>query len=93
MDWSALVSVQSHAKLPSPGHSVRYRHRPNREIVMPARITAATTIQALELTNGSTLDMRLKKAATKLLPDAAKYYVSRPVLLRLILRSSNVFIA
>ena len=46
--------------------------RPNREIVMPARLTAATTIQALELTNGATLDARLKKAATKLLPDAAK---------------------
>jgi hypothetical protein len=46
--------------------------RPNREIVMPARITAATTIQALELTNGSTLDTRLKKAAAKHLPDAAK---------------------
>ncbi len=46
--------------------------RPNREIVTPARITAATTIQALELTNGATLDARLKMAATKLLPDAAK---------------------
>ena len=46
--------------------------RPNREIVMPARITAATTIQALELTNGSTLDTRLKSAGKKLQPDAAK---------------------
>ena len=46
--------------------------RPNREIVMPARLTAATTIQALELTNGSTLDTRLKKAAAKSLPDAVK---------------------
>ncbi len=46
--------------------------RPNREIVTPERLTAATTIQALELTNGSTLDARLKKAAAKLLPDAAK---------------------
>jgi hypothetical protein len=44
--------------------------RPNREIVTPARITAATTIQALELTNGSTLDARLKKAAAKILPLA-----------------------
>ena len=39
---------------------------------MPARITAATTIQALELTNGSTLDTRLKSAAKKLQPDATK---------------------
>ena len=46
--------------------------RPNREIVTPARITAATTIQALELTNGSTLDTRLQSAAKKLLPDVAK---------------------
>ena len=46
--------------------------RPNREIVTPARITAATTIQALELTNGSTLDTRLKSAAKILQPDAAK---------------------
>jgi hypothetical protein len=46
--------------------------RPNREIVTPARITAATTIQALELTNGSTLDSRLQSSAKKLQPDAAK---------------------
>jgi hypothetical protein len=46
--------------------------RPNREIVTPARITAATTIQALELTNGSTLDTRLKSAAKKLQPNVAK---------------------
>ena len=46
--------------------------RPNREVVMPARTTVATTIQALELTNGSTLDSMLKAAATKLAPDAAK---------------------
>ena len=46
--------------------------RPNREIITPSRITAATTIQALELTNGTTLDMRLKKAAAKVLPDAAQ---------------------
>ena len=44
--------------------------RPNREIITPARITAATTIQALELTNGSTLDARLKNAAAKLLLHA-----------------------
>ena len=45
--------------------------RPNREIVTPARITAATTIQALELTNGAMLDARLKSAANKLQPAAA----------------------
>ncbi len=46
--------------------------RPNREIVTPARITAATTIQALELTNGSTLDTRLQSAAKKLQPIIEK---------------------
>jgi hypothetical protein len=46
--------------------------RPNREIITPARLTAATTIQALELTNGSTLNTRLKTAAVKLQPIAAK---------------------
>ncbi|MEQ1851736.1 MAG: DUF1549 domain-containing protein [Chthoniobacteraceae bacterium] len=46
--------------------------RPNREIITPARLTAATTIQALELTNGATLDSRLNAAAKKLQPDAAK---------------------
>jgi hypothetical protein len=46
--------------------------RPNREVVMPARTTAATTIQALELTNGATLDSRLKEAAAILTRDAAR---------------------
>ena len=39
---------------------------------VPRSITAATTIQALELTNGATLDARLQSAAKKLQPDAAK---------------------
>lgn len=46
--------------------------RPNREVIMPARTTAATTMQALELTNGATLDRRLKKASTTLAPIALK---------------------
>jgi hypothetical protein len=45
--------------------------RPNREIVTPVRANAATTIQALELTNGATLNARLQKAAAKLVPLAA----------------------
>lgn len=44
--------------------------RPNREIVTPVRLTAATTIQALELTNGATLYVRLQKAAAAALPEA-----------------------
>jgi hypothetical protein len=46
--------------------------RPNREVVIPARATAATTLQALELTNGITLDARLEKAAARLAPEAAR---------------------
>lgn len=45
--------------------------RPNREQVVSVRATAATTLQALELTNGATLDARLKEAATALTSEAA----------------------
>lgn len=37
--------------------------RPNREVTTAARPNVATTIQALELTNGSTLDAELKRIA------------------------------
>ncbi len=40
--------------------------RPNREQVITTRASAATTMQALELTNGSTLDTLLKRGAEKL---------------------------
>lgn len=46
--------------------------RPNREQIVPVRATAATTLQALELTNGATLDERLKTIATTVAPDAVK---------------------
>ncbi len=46
--------------------------RPNREMVMSVRQDSATTIQALELTNGATLDAKLKKTAAKLAAAAAK---------------------
>jgi mono/diheme cytochrome c family protein len=45
--------------------------RPNREIVTPVRASTATTIQALELTNGATLNAKLQKAAAKFVPEAA----------------------
>ncbi len=41
--------------------------RPNREQVVTERASAATTLQALELTNGSTLSAILHKGSTKLL--------------------------
>jgi hypothetical protein len=46
--------------------------RPNREQIMPARATAATTLQALELTNGATLDSQLKTIAHAVFEDATK---------------------
>jgi mono/diheme cytochrome c family protein len=46
--------------------------RPNREQVMPVRATAATTLQALELTNGATLDNQLKQTAETLLEKVKK---------------------
>ena len=45
--------------------------RPNREVVVPVRASVATTLQALELTNGTTLDAKLKRAAGKFVKDAA----------------------
>jgi mono/diheme cytochrome c family protein len=47
--------------------------RPNREVVVPVRATAATTMQALELTNGKTLDGLIRRAAPKLAADAANH--------------------
>jgi Protein of unknown function (DUF1553) len=46
--------------------------RPNREVVIPVRATAATTIQALELTNGATLNSRLQQMAARFAPEAAR---------------------
>ncbi len=46
--------------------------RPNREQVMTVRQGTATTLQALELTNGGTLAVLLKKAAEKILADPPK---------------------
>lgn len=44
--------------------------RPNREQVVTVRSDAPSTLQALELTNGRTLDERLRRAAMKLAPLA-----------------------
>jgi hypothetical protein len=43
--------------------------RPNREQVMTTRASAATTLQALELTNGSTLMKLLQRGAEKILKE------------------------
>ncbi|MFO1499146.1 MAG: DUF1553 domain-containing protein, partial [Verrucomicrobiota bacterium] len=44
--------------------------RPNREQVMTSRASAATTLQALEMTNGKTLADQLKEGSEKLLAGA-----------------------
>jgi hypothetical protein len=46
--------------------------RPNREIVTPARPIAATTLQALELTNGSTLAAEISRGAAALVKERAE---------------------
>jgi hypothetical protein len=46
--------------------------RPNREVVVPVRSIAATTFQALEMTNGATLDEKLSGASKRLAPEVAK---------------------
>jgi hypothetical protein len=54
--------------------------RPNREQVISTRASAATTLQALELTNGDTLAKVLNKGAEKVLaekPGSSKELVSR----------------
>lgn len=46
--------------------------RPSREQVATTRLSAATTLQAIELTNGSTLDARLQHAGKVLVGDASR---------------------
>jgi hypothetical protein len=46
--------------------------RPNREQVITSRSSVSTTLQALELTNGTALDNRLKQASQRLVERAAK---------------------
>jgi hypothetical protein len=46
--------------------------RPNREQVMTSRQSIATTLQALEMTNGDTLNKVVKRGAEKLLADKSR---------------------
>ena len=48
--------------------------RPNREQVLTVRVAAATTLQALELSNGQTLAERLQKGAARLLQEDARVH-------------------
>jgi hypothetical protein len=46
--------------------------RPSREQVATSRLATATTLQVLELTNGATLDVKLKHAGKQLASDASR---------------------
>jgi hypothetical protein len=59
--------------------------RPPREQVLTTRASAATTLQALELTNGDTLSKVLKKGAEKVL--AQKPASNRELVMRLYTRA------
>jgi hypothetical protein len=63
--------------------------RPNREQVVPARATVATTLQALEMTNGSELAGVLRRGAETMLqerPDIAPKTLARQLWQRALLR-------
>jgi mono/diheme cytochrome c family protein len=63
---NAALQGQTRAALVTADPLMVALGRPNREQVITTRASAATTLQALELTNGSTLDAKLKQAAEKL---------------------------
>jgi hypothetical protein len=64
---SAAMAGQVRAALVKNDPLMTALGRPNREQVITSRPSAATTLQALEMTNGSTLAELLKKGAERLL--------------------------
>jgi len=69
MQFLVLTDVQIRTALATADPLTTAMGRPNREQVVTSRPTAATTLEALELTNGQTLDEALKRGATRLLAD------------------------
>jgi mono/diheme cytochrome c family protein len=67
----AAASVEGHARaaLVAADPLTLALGRPNREQVVTTRTTAATTLQALELSNGGTLARALDQGAARLLAD------------------------
>jgi hypothetical protein len=63
---SAAIAGQARAALVKNDPLMTALGRPNREQVITTRATAATTLQALEMTNGSTLAQLLKQGADRL---------------------------
>ena len=64
---SLRAKVQVRAALVNADPLMVSLGRPNREVVITSRPTAATTLQALELTNGETLSKLLQQATAKLI--------------------------
>ncbi len=71
MGKSAAAPHEVRAALAQDDALTRALGRPNREQVVTRRESIATTLQAIELTNGSTLDAALKKGAGKWLGQNA----------------------
>jgi mono/diheme cytochrome c family protein len=72
--WRATVSIETwvgraRAALMANDPLMTALGRPNREQVVTSRPTAATTLQALELTNGETLAQALRRGVARLLED------------------------
>jgi len=67
MQFLVLTDVEVRTALATADPLTTAMGRPNREQVVTSRPTAATTLEALELTNGQTLDDVLKRGAARLL--------------------------
>ncbi|MEX2560803.1 MAG: NPCBM/NEW2 domain-containing protein, partial [Pirellulales bacterium] len=65
MEFLVLTDLEVRSSLVPADSLMVALGRPNREQVITSRPTAATTLQALELTNGPTLDEVLKQGARK----------------------------
>ncbi len=65
----AQVHIDARASLVAADPLTLALGRPNREQVITSRATGATTLQALELTNGDTLSQLLKRGAEKVLAE------------------------
>ena len=82
---AAAVRGQVRAALVNSDPLMTALGRPNREQVVTSRSSAATTLQALELTNGATLAALLDRGARHLLQEPPKS--SRELIADLYLRA------
>ena len=70
VEFFVLTDVQVRSSLTNADALTRALGRPNREQVVTRRPSAATTLQALELTNGKILDQLVAEGAKRWLSDA-----------------------